>query len=46
MTEEKLVNEELYQQFFGIVGDGKKISKARAAMELGLSPGIISSYKS
>jgi DNA transposition AAA+ family ATPase len=48
MAEEKIVNEELYQKFFGIVGspdEGKKISQARAARELGLSSGVISSYK-
>jgi DNA transposition AAA+ family ATPase len=47
MAEEKItINEELYQQFFSIVGEEKKISQARAAKELGLSAGTISLYKS
>jgi DNA transposition AAA+ family ATPase len=48
MTEEKIINEELYQKFFSIVGspdEGKKVSQARIAKELGLSSAVISSYK-
>jgi DNA transposition AAA+ family ATPase len=48
MAEEKIINEELYNKFFSIVGspdEGKKISQARAARELGLSSGVISAYK-
>jgi DNA transposition AAA+ family ATPase len=46
MAEEGIIiNEELYEQFFTIVGDGKKIRQARAARELGLSASIISLYK-
>jgi DNA transposition AAA+ family ATPase len=46
MAEEKIINEELYQQFFDIVGEDKKISQARIARELGLSASAISTYKS
>jgi DNA transposition AAA+ family ATPase len=45
---EKIINEELYQKFFSIVGipeEGKKISQARAARELRVSSAVISFYK-
>jgi DNA transposition AAA+ family ATPase len=45
MSDEIKINEELYQQFFGIVGEGKRISQANAAKKLGLSPCGISLYK-
>ncbi|MDR2798217.1 MAG: AAA family ATPase [Treponema sp.] len=40
------VNEELYRRFFEIVGEGKRMSQARAARELRVSAGLISAYKS
>jgi Mn-dependent DtxR family transcriptional regulator len=40
------VNEELYRQFFEIVGEDKRMNQSRAARELGVSPGLISEYKS
>jgi hypothetical protein len=40
------VEEELYQQLFGIVGEGKRLSQSRAAKEMGVSPSVISAYKS
>jgi DNA transposition AAA+ family ATPase len=46
MADEKTVDEELYEQFFAIVGEDKKISQGRAAKEMSVSPGIISLYKS
>lgn len=40
------VDEELYRQFFEVVGEGKRLSQSRAARELGVSAGLISAYKS
>jgi DNA transposition AAA+ family ATPase len=40
------VDEGLYGRFFGIVGEGKRLSQSRVAKELGVSPGLISAYKS
>ena len=45
MADEKMVNEELYQKFFAIVGEGKKVSQNQVAKEMGISPGAISLYK-
>jgi DNA transposition AAA+ family ATPase len=42
-------NEELYNQFFALVGspdEGKRISQAKAAQALGYSSGVVSAYKS
>lgn len=46
MTDEKKINDELHQQFIEMVGEGKKISQAQIARELGLSESTISMYKS
>jgi DNA transposition AAA+ family ATPase len=48
MTDERTVtvNEELYHQFFEVLGEGKRLNQSRAAKELGVSPGLISAYKS
>jgi DNA transposition AAA+ family ATPase len=45
MSDETKINDDLYQQFFAVVGENKKISQARAAKKLGLSPCTISLYK-
>jgi DNA transposition AAA+ family ATPase len=49
MSDEKAevkVDEELYRQFFEIVGEGKRMSQSRAAREMRVSPSLISFYKS
>jgi DNA transposition AAA+ family ATPase len=40
------VDDELYRQFFEIVGEGKRLSQSKAAREMGVSPSLISFYKS
>ncbi|MDR2517237.1 MAG: hypothetical protein LBC88_07645 [Spirochaetaceae bacterium] len=39
-------NEELYQKFFDLAGDGKKISQSAASKALGYSSATVSAYKS
>jgi DNA transposition AAA+ family ATPase len=50
MTEnEKNVKSEIYERFFAVVGapgEGKRVSQARAAREMGVSSGVVSAYKS
>ncbi|MDR2392924.1 MAG: hypothetical protein LBD93_02030 [Treponema sp.] len=40
------VDEELYRQFFEVVGEGKRLSQSKATREMRVSPSLISSYKS
>jgi DNA transposition AAA+ family ATPase len=40
------LDEELYQKFFELVGDGKRWSQSKAAQALGYSSGVVSAYKS
>jgi DNA transposition AAA+ family ATPase len=39
------MNQELYNRFFEVVGEGKRISQTKAATALGYSGGVISAYK-
>jgi DNA transposition AAA+ family ATPase len=43
---EVAVDEELYEQFFALVGEGKRWSQSKAAKALDYSPGAVSAYKS